>query len=63
MYYRIKDFKAILSEDFYEFGTSGIVDKTTQLNFINDEGIAEIPFIVTNFHAKLLLQNIVHVTY
>ncbi|MGG3623131.1 DUF4440 domain-containing protein [Bacillus gobiensis] len=64
MHYRIKDFKTILSEDFREFGTSGkVYDKTKQLSFVNDEGIAGIPFIITNFNAKLLSQNIAHVTY
>jgi hypothetical protein len=64
MYYRIKDFKTILSEDFREFGTSGkVYDKTIHLNFVNDEGIAEIPFIITNFHVELLSQNIAYVTY
>lgn len=64
MHYRIKDFKTILSEDFREFGTSGkVYDKTIQLSFVNDEGISEIPFIITNFHVELLSHNIAHVTY
>ena len=64
MHYGISDFKTILSEDFREFGTSGkVYDKTRQLSFVNEEGVTEIPFIITNFHVKLLATNIAHVTY
>ena len=64
MHYRVKDFETVLSEDFREFGTSGrVYDKTKQLSFVNAKGIADIPFIITNFHAELLSENIAHVTY
>lgn len=64
MYYRLNDFETILSEDFIEFGTSGkIYDKTSQLGFINEEGLTEIPFIITNFCVNLLSEKIAHVIY
>lgn len=64
MYYRLHDFETILSEDFIEFGTSGkVYDKTSQLSFVNEKGLTEIPFIITNFCVNLLSENIAHVTY
>lgn len=64
MYYRLHDFETILSEDFIEFGTSGkVYDKTSQLSFVNEKGLAEIQFIITNFCVNLLSENIAHVTY
>lgn len=64
MYYRLHDFETILSEDFIEFGNSGkVYDKTSQLSFVNEKGLTEIPFIITNFYVNLLSENIAHITY
>jgi hypothetical protein len=64
MHYRKKDFEQLLAEDFQEFGTSGMrYNKETQLSFINETGISEIPFKIMDFQVHLLAPNLAHVTY
>lgn len=51
MHYRLQDFEERLSPDFREFGTSGTVyDKASILQLVTEQGIANIPFEISNFH-------------
>ncbi len=64
MYYRTEDFKQLLSEDFMEFGNSGMVfDKESQLSYVTEQGIPEIQMDLLEFNVKLLAVDVAHVTY
>lgn len=64
MHYRLQDFEERLSPDFREFGTSGTVyDKASILQLVTEQGIANIPFEISNFHVASLSDTTAHVTY
>lgn len=64
MYYRMEDFKQLLSEDFTEFGSSGkVFDKESQLSYVTEQGIPEIQMDLLEFNVKLLAVDVAHVTY
>lgn len=64
MHYRLEDFKALLADDFIEFGTSGNkYDKAIFLEQVSEPGIDEIPFTVSDFKVQQLAENVAHVTF
>ncbi|WP_339262298.1 hypothetical protein MKY07_11705 [Solibacillus sp. FSL W7-1472] len=50
IHYRKEDFIKILSEDFFEYGSSGgIMDKTYLIHQMTEQGIEDCLFTVKNF--------------
>lgn len=64
LFYRKLDFENLLSNEFIEFGSSGgKMDKAYQLKMITNKGLDEIPFLILEFEAKQLAENIVMTTF
>lgn len=64
MHYQKADFASLLTEDFLEFGTSGMrYTKAQQLEALDDAGIDTPPFYITHFHLHMLADTIAHITY
>lgn len=64
MYYKKADFISLLSEDFLEYGSSGgIMDKSSLLNEITNEGIEECLFMVADFLAITIADQIVQTRF